>query len=364
MSYIVVVIILFMLSCGASADMGYFGTIAQNPVPLELPVHPSIELTAEDVLIEMLPAGQAELTADFLFTNTGPADTVLMYFPVSIMVPTISVLWSLDDLTDPLTEPVVAVNGEAVEVRPLLCMPWNREYRDPAEWEALCEMFEVLVPAEEPDSGLVFFLADAGIWSGLNIMEWVSSDSITDLTEAVLNTRSSHALWSVPFGAGESLRVTYSIAYSLRYAWENPILSMTYPLYTGGSWAGNIGSGRIVATAEPGGKFAGITGWSSVSMPEGTEELDYLYLSLPAMVEAPGRSPLTDRYGETMEMAVVWTFEEFEPVVSPMGWMYYYEDPEDINARYYAEEMSWPEKPPQWPSSIRVEVFDGDFEQY
>ncbi|MCK4806990.1 MAG: hypothetical protein KAT09_05055 [Candidatus Aegiribacteria sp.] len=39
----------------------------------------------------------------FLFTNTGQADTVLMYFPVSVMVPTLSLLWSLDDMSDPLT---------------------------------------------------------------------------------------------------------------------------------------------------------------------------------------------------------------------------------------------------------------------
>ena len=346
------------------ADMGYFGTIAQNPVPVDtFEVHPFIELSCEDVLIEIFPEGEAAITADFLFTNTGPADTVLMYFPLSIMVPTISVLWDLEDVTDPLDEPLVMVNGERVSVRPLLCTLWNGDYREEGEWENFRGLVDVLTP-EEPDSGFAFYIADPGYWGGSDMLETMLSDSLTPMDWCVLDAYSSHALWEVPFAEGESVLVEYTTVFRMRYEWEQPFLYLSYPLYTGASWAGPIGSGRIVVRTAEGREFGDITGWSTTSMPEGIEVADYPYHPLPEMEGAHPGTLLRERQGGSLDSALVWMFEGLEPVVSPQGWMYYYEDSRSENARLQAEMSFWPEKPPPWPSGIRVTVYDEDFQQY
>ena len=78
MKYLTPFLMLFVITFTSQADMGFFGSIAQNPAPSDtFQVHPFIELTCEDVVIEVYPGGEAEITADFLFTNTGQADTVI-----------------------------------------------------------------------------------------------------------------------------------------------------------------------------------------------------------------------------------------------------------------------------------------------
>ncbi len=360
-------IILLSVFVGLSmGDMGYFGTIAQNPVPVDtFTVHPFIELTCEDVLIEILPGGNAIVTADFLFTNTGPSDTVLMYFPLSVMVPTISVLWSMENITDPLEEPDVTVNGELIAVRPMLSTMWIKEYKEEGSWDIFTETLDVLTP-EEPDSGLVFYLADPAYWGGLDMMEIVMSDTISDLDMLMMGTYSSHAFWKVPFEEGEQVLVEYRTAFSMRHEWGVPFFYMNYPLYTGASWAGPIGSGRITVTVSDGREFADITDWTSHSMSDATEVTSFEFAPLPGMEGVPAlyETHLSTNFGSILPSALVWEFSDFEPLVSPQGWMYYYEDSDSENAQYQAELMFYPDKYPSWPSGIRVTIIDNEFEEY
>lgn len=57
-----------VFSFTSRADMGFFGSIVQNPVPADtFQVNPFIELSCEDVLIEVYPGGvrgQFDLMAD------------------------------------------------------------------------------------------------------------------------------------------------------------------------------------------------------------------------------------------------------------------------------------------------------------
>jgi len=347
-------------------DMGFFGTIAQNPVPVDtFAVHPFIELTCEDVLIEILPGGEAMVTADFLFTNTGPQDTVLMYFPLSVMVPTISVLWDMGSISDPLEEPDVTVNGQPIDVRPLLCIMWIREYVEESSWLTFTETVDVLTP-EEPDSGFVFYLADPEYWGGLDMMETVLADTISDLDLFMMSAYSSHAFWEVPFQAEEQVLVEYRTSFQMRYEWGVPYFNLNYPLYTGASWAGPIGSGRITVTVAGGREFTDITDWISYSMPEATEVASHEFAPLPGMEGAPAlyETYLSANFGSILPSALVWAFSDFEPLVSPQGWMYYYEDAHSENAQYQAELMFYPEKYHPWPSGIRVTVTDNEFEEY
>ena len=104
---------------GVFADAGFLRSIIQNPVPVySFPT--SIEMTSEDVLIEIYPGGTVEITAAFLFTNTGTADTVIMYFPLTLRTIFHGPYLPLYNVTDPLSSPSVTVNGSPAEVRPLI----------------------------------------------------------------------------------------------------------------------------------------------------------------------------------------------------------------------------------------------------
>ena len=342
--------------------MGYFGSITQNPVPLgESRSHPFIELACEDVFIELFPGGDARLTASFLFHNAGPTDDVWMYFPVSVMVPTISVLWSMDDLTDPLTSPTVTVDGSPVEVRPMLAGSWS-----PWSWtpgymgmgqEELAGVVDLLAPVPS-DSGTIFFTVDPGYWEDLDLLELSLSDSPSSLDLAVLGAVSSNALWTVHLDEGADVLVEYTMVLTLRSDPEMEWCSFTYPLYTGASWAGPIGSGRITVVPSRGLALSDITSWSSFSMPDGRMVEDMEYLDLPDLRNhsSYAGSLMEGATGVILPEALVWEFNHFEPVVSPGGWAYYYEAPADM--------IGGTEWPSPWPSSLRVVIDNASTEKY
>ena len=362
MTYLKPFLMLLAVAITCRADMGYFGSIAQNPVPSDtFLVHPFIELTCEDVVIEVYPGGVAEITADFLFTNTGQADTVFMYFPISVMVPTISLLWSLEHISDPLINPSVSVNGIPTVVHPLLSSIWSPQGRfRRLSWEDILNTVKPLSSIEPDDYEVFFYMTSPDSWDSFGMMvDSVLADSISDRYRIMLNAISSHACWTVPFKAGEQVLVEYSMNYFLGHEFTEWSYDLTYPLYTGASWSGPIGNGRI--TVIPRG-YLGLkhfTGWSSTSMPEAICEYDYLFSPLTEIINAPGyeKTILSGISGLEIESALVWLFHDFEPVVSSGGWMYYFESSTDQNARYHAE--MYEDSSANWPSSLRVILTNG-----
>lgn len=63
--------------------------------------------------------------------------------------------------------------------------------------------------------------------------------------------------------------------------------------------------------------------WNSTSIPEAISAEDYSFVPLPAIVNAPPfeLTRLSDIKGLEIEDALVWLFDNFEPVVSRSGWM-------------------------------------------
>jgi hypothetical protein len=361
MKYLTPFIILLAITTTSRADMGYFGSIAQNPVPSDtLVVHPFIELTCEDVVIEVFPGGKAEITADFLFTNTGQADTVIMYFPISVMLPTHSLLWSLSDLSDPLINPSVSVNGIPTDVHPLLATNWSTwAFRD-FSWVDILDTVNPLSDIEPDDHETFFYMIDTERWDSIDvILDNVLADSISDIDYLILSASSSHASWTVPFKAGEQVLVEYSMEYSLGSDYMERSYDLTYPLYTGASWSGAIGNGRITVLPRGDIGIKHFISWGSSSMPEAICEDDYSFAPLPEIVDAPGyeMTILSNLSGRHMEGALVWLFHDFEPVVSGFGWPYYFESSTDEGAIYRAE--MYEDGSAGWPSSLRVIVENG-----
>ena len=204
---------LCLLLAGLSgADMGYFATIAQNPVPAGLPGwHPSIEMTAEDVFIEIGSGKEARIVADFLFTSHGDDETVIMYFPVNVLTPEISALWSLENISYPLDTPSVTVDGESVEVFPLLRSRWFPRTGSPT-WEDI-DKFATPLAASEPDTGETFFyIMDPSCWGNLT-MDFISELDTPDIM--AMDADAMMAAWTVTFEEGQQVLVEYSLDFEM-----------------------------------------------------------------------------------------------------------------------------------------------------
>ncbi|MCX7022215.1 MAG: hypothetical protein NTW26_08105 [bacterium] len=114
------VLLILSLAAAALGDAGYLGSITSGASPIG--EHPAVAMTAEDVVIELQrehvdyedwssEVYGATVTADFLFTNTGGADTVYMYIPHSVMTVFVSYLYDAEDMETPLENPRVLVDG-------------------------------------------------------------------------------------------------------------------------------------------------------------------------------------------------------------------------------------------------------------
>lgn len=125
-------------------------------------------MTSEDVLIEIYPGGTVEITAAFHFTNIGAADTVIMYFPVTLRTIFNGPYLPLYNVTDPLLSPSVTVNGSPAEVRPLIGNTWTPWFDD-YTWEEVREAVYTMRETE-PDTGeIYFYIADGFSWDTYDI---------------------------------------------------------------------------------------------------------------------------------------------------------------------------------------------------
>ncbi len=340
------------------SDAGFLHSIVQNPVPLSSS-HISIEMTSEDVLIEIYPGGKVEITAAFLFANTGAADTVIMYFPVIVRnVSTPGAGLSLQDTVDPLTSPSVTVNGLQVDVHPLIENSWLPQYEE-YTWDEVRE--EVFTMQEaEPDTGeIYFYIAAPETWHTYDFIEmFYESERLTLLDELLLLINSLNACWTVPFSAGDSVLVEFSMEYSMSSGYENPYCTMIYPLFTGASWAGPIGEGRITAVPAGGLEFADFDSWYSVSMPDAkiVESLTYVPLGSISGSDGFALTKLADFSGTHLDSVLVWEFTEFEPVVSPTYGQYFYYTPNNPDGRFNSFVNA--EDSTHWSSSLRIDVLD------
>jgi hypothetical protein len=319
----------FLLLTGFSeADMGYFASIAQNPVPAGVPGwHPSIEMTAEDVLIQLGYRGQARITADFLFTNRGEAETVVMYFPVTVMNPQISALWSLEDISYPLDTPIVTVDGEAAEVFPLLRSRWYPETGF-LTWEDI-EKFATPLTASEPDTGETFFyIMDPSCWGNLT-MDFISELDTPDIM--AMEADAMMAAWAVEFEEGQQVLVEYSLDFTMSSYYEEYEYTLFYPLYTGTGWAGAIGRGRITVVPErQSGDWNSRPEFESISMPDGQRLESHFLEPLEEMTAmfSWDKTLLSEFTNSTYYRALLWEFENFEPVITRSVWFDFYPFPE------------------------------------
>ncbi|MBD3276815.1 MAG: hypothetical protein GF388_00795 [Candidatus Aegiribacteria sp.] len=298
--------LLLSATVSLTADAGYLGSVVQGPVPLK--AETSVEMVCEDVVI-LYDRSEYTIIADFLFSAPRSAEEVYMYFPVDVMTPFISHLYSAME-ADQLMERVdVTVDGQPVEVFPLFVDTWDHTGIPGLSWEEVAAFTVPLFP-DEPESGGPFYytrMPSAEELAGGN-------DYIPALGVDAVN-----AGWQVNFQPEDTSLVECVITGSMTTDYEETWSYMCYPLQTGSTWAGDIGRGRITAIPQTPHMEVLPIGVSMPS-PENLYFAEFLPLEEIASHPAFTETELSRMSNEVIDEGTVWEFFDFEPRTASTGW--------------------------------------------
>lgn len=309
------VLVAAVLPFWAQGDAGYLGSVVQGPVPLA-GTGTEVRMLAQDVLIRV-DRSAYDITGCFLLHSPGDEGTVYMYFPVDIITPFVSMLYS-STKPDPLLERVdVTVDGARAEVFPMFVCEWNPS-EEPSLlcWESVREMTRPLF-TEEPDPGEPFYA------TRIPALERMT-DSCTDWEADLPGIRSQalNAAWSAEFGADDTLLVEYHVTGSMTLDYDSTFSIFCYPLQTGSTWEGTIGRGRVtVVDEEP--DAPGIITFIAGSMLPPAESLPpSSFEPLPEIAGHPAFDETRlSRLADTSHPGgFEWNFSDFEPSAVPEGW--------------------------------------------
>ncbi|HDR05998.1 MAG TPA: hypothetical protein ENN88_00005, partial [Candidatus Coatesbacteria bacterium] len=312
------------LASAALADAGYLGSVTAGASPIG--EHPSIAMTAEEVVIELrrehadyedwsAEVYSATVTADFLFTNTGEADTVYMYIPHEIVTAFVPILFAAEEMEAPLENPRVLVDGEPVEVRKVCLGAFDPEFMGKMSWEEFAGLTRPLF-AEMPGEGEPFYFT----------RYFADTGGLTHPADAVL------AWWAVPFAPGRTRLVEYVQGYAPTSDYGEKAFRLTYPLFTGAAWSGAIGEGRVSVVPGEGCDWDDLAYHVGMRLPLPKEKEDYRLDVLGPIDDHPdfGMCGLARYDGERYHRTLVWEFSDYEPDPGRLNFNALYPDIGDI----------------------------------
>ncbi len=328
------VLLILSLAAAAMGDAGYLGSVSSGASPIG--GHSGIAMTAEDVVIELqrrhvdyedwsADLYDATVTADFLFTNTGDADTVYMYIPHAVRTVFVSYLYEAEDMDTPLENPRVLVDGEPVEVRKVCLGAFDPEFLGDMTWDEFAELTRPLFD-EEPKAGEPFYFTRYFVEGD---EEW--GGKITHTAEAVL------AYWEVPFAKGESKLVEYVQDYAMTSDYGESVFRLTYPLFTGAGWSSSIGEGRVSVVPGEGCDWNDLLYYVGLHLPLPEEKEGYRLDVLEPIADhtAFDECNLAKYDGEKFSRAMVWSFADYEPYPGQLNCAALYPDIGDIGNYQY-----------------------------
>lgn len=309
------------------ADAGYLGSISSGPLTLPaVGEHPSIAMTAEEVIIELYPPevslreegweweeNRATITAQFLFDNNGPAAEVMMYMPVGITTvfsPSFPTGAYNDELLDRYR--VWTEDGE-LPLRRAFIGRYKPELKQDLSWEEYSLLVEPLFP-EEPEPGEPFYFQTIQLPEGTPLPEGFET------WDPLHYAKTTVIFWSVSFNKDESQLVYYREECYPSSDYDMQAKQLTYPLFTGAGWDAPIGWGRVAVVVSEQSLWEQMFFYTGVAMPPPTWQEDFTEVNLST----------PDYIGRVHDRALVWEFEDFEPVVSKANWYTFYPELGDM----------------------------------
>ena len=340
------VVILYSSLTPLYSDAGYLASISSGPSPvISHDKHPSIEMTAEEVVIivykqlnqdydEPTEAYSAEIYTSFLFTNTGEHDRILMAIPVEVRTPFVSYLYAYEENDSLLSNPRVYINGQEVEVRLIFGSIIKHNLTD-EEMEFIENNLDPLFD-QMPSLGQPLYFKNFQI----------IHEGVEDISMELLSPNIALACWEVEFELKEQKLVEYRQNYEMTADYGMRAFRLSYPLFTGATWFGSIGEGKITVILEDDISPQELVYFLGVGLPE-PREIDRSKLDLTdylSLLENPDISIISDINGRYCQYGVEWKFTDLKPLPSDFSYRNYYPDIGDIGAVYYMEYLENPDQ--------------------
>ncbi|HEC80552.1 MAG TPA: hypothetical protein ENI43_04765 [Firmicutes bacterium] len=323
--------ILLVPLCMVFPDAGYLGSLMQNPAPAISQVeHHTIEMVSEDVLIELHSSittnrtddelvedyVYADVIARFVFNNTGKATDVEMFFPLNVMTIFVSQLYMDPAVVPDMIE--VMVGGEEVEIQPLYTAFYDPSMIEEYDmrWKELSASIEAINTSEPGNGELIHFR---------NYLFTEKSWGDVPFCCAVALS----ANWSVHFEEGETIVVECRYTCDLTSDYAMNTFRFAYPLFTGASWRGDINKGRIVVFPGDDFNWDDLRLYTGFYLPEPENIGDYNFVMREDVDGFIDVDSMLYSYHDCVsgfENALVWEFENLEPVIYRLNWLSYYPD--------------------------------------
>ncbi len=325
-------LLVLLIPAAACGDAGILGSVVRGPSALS-DSGPAVRMLAQDVLIT-LDRTTYEITGCFLLHSSGDEGTVYMYFPVDIITPFVSMLYSSTD-PDPLLERVdVTVDGVEREVFPLFVCEWDPSAEPGLPWDSIREMTRPIFSGE-PDPGEPFYATRIPALEQVtdSCMDWEAD--LPGIPSQALN-----AAWSADFGVDDTVLVEYHVTGGMTLDYDSTFSLFCYPLQTGATWEGTIGRGRVtVVTEEP--NNPGIITFIAGSMLPPAENLPPAsFEPLPEIAGHPSfDGTRLSRLADTSHPGgFEWSFSDFEPSAATDDWLGLFPGLGQMAIAYYVAE--------------------------
>ena len=303
-----------ILSAASGGDAGYLGSAVQGPLSISDGAT-GVEMLAQDVLISVDRHGY-EITGCFLLHSPSEEGAVFMYFPVDIVTPFVSDLYSSTEPDAVLDRVDVTVDGVGAEVFPLFVCEWDPRGEQQLSWDSVRSMTRPLFP-DEPEPGGPFYatrIPTRGEVTGTS-GDWDSD--VPGIQSMALN-----AAWSAVFGADDTVLVEYHVTGRMTTDYDSTFSILCYPLQTGSTWEGTIGHGRVTVVPSDSAGTGGITFIAGSMLPAAVEVPSAAFEPLPEIAgcRSFAATRLSRLAGTTLPEGFRWSFSDFEPSAVPEGW--------------------------------------------
>ncbi|MBN1151429.1 hypothetical protein JXA84_09445 [candidate division WOR-3 bacterium] len=311
------------------SDAGYLGSVSSGISPVLFGEDSiEVEMTSEDVIIvvsEDTGIYNADIVCSFVFTDRGASSDILMAFPLKIRTPFYPIHYLFienDEIgsVDWRSQFSVRVDGETVLSEIVFVSMYNKNSNKGYEWNEFSDLLGVL-NSEEPRDGEMVFYKNLVQLENYPILEVM----------AVLAT------WEVDFSENRQRFVEFRQIFELTSDYNEKVFRLTYPLFTGASWANSILDGRIAVVFEDEESAEALKYCCGSLLPEPTYHQNGYYAE-PAdgMLSEVESSENSKYYFKSYKKAVVWNFCDLEPIPTNFRFQSYYPDIGDIGAEYYA----------------------------
>lgn len=323
------VFLFFLLCSQLFSDAGYLRSVTSGPSPVLIDNDSiEIQMSYEEVFISIYEDSgiiKAQVNSVFVFDNFGDESEVLMYFPLEVRTPFYPV--GLSNYWADSLKIEVLVDGKICPVDIFYYDVWDSSMMRDMSWEEFSACYEVLNINEPQEGEPLFYKIDE------------KSRDFAYEAKALL------AFWKVKFDEKSTKFIEFSQEYLLTSDYENKMFRLSYPLFTGSSWANNIRKGRISVLFEDEEVKRALKFFIGSLMPLPEVYLDGYTASDPLkeISERYKSDNLSKFYNRSYAGAIIWNFSDLEPLPANFRHHAFYPDIPDVGTEIMMEYMNFME---------------------